>query len=404
MRYKKLILLGALGVAGFIPAFAQLPEIGTAESPKWYYIQVLGTDERAGLVFTLEDGGKVKGRAMSTSTDLDEVSKQLWRFEQDGSGRYTIVNKSSGGELALTYDEGEESSIAVAVAESDMTFAFNALGDYYQIKSDKIPEGGAAGEYWLHQGNSGYSFSVITVGTSWNTAKNSKFHFVAFVDPSIQFSDGETETWYNLTNCSASFEKWSVKEDKSEEADAKLVLEQSQGNDASAQWKAIKANVGEGVHFVNRATGNSLATESAVFGAFNLLQPTSELSVGNGWTPVYLGNLQYAFKATDVDGVMRYLGATASTATNSDEVDPEKLAGSVYSWKLQKVDETVTGIARIEGEGEGFRVEGRRVVADKGVDISVFTTAGVAVQADRQLEPGVYVVTAKGKSSKVLIP
>ena len=61
---------------------AQLPEVSTAENPKWYYIQVLGSDTRVGRVFTAE-GSKVYGREISASIDPDVTSKQLWRFEKE---------------------------------------------------------------------------------------------------------------------------------------------------------------------------------------------------------------------------------------------------------------------------------------------------------------------------------
>lgn len=46
MRKKRLILLVALGFTASMQLAAQLPEVSTADNPKWYYIQVLGSDTR----------------------------------------------------------------------------------------------------------------------------------------------------------------------------------------------------------------------------------------------------------------------------------------------------------------------------------------------------------------------
>lgn len=64
MRKKRLILLVALGFTASMQLAAQLPEVSTADNPKWYYIQVLGSDTRVGRVFTAE-GSKVYGPAKS---------------------------------------------------------------------------------------------------------------------------------------------------------------------------------------------------------------------------------------------------------------------------------------------------------------------------------------------------
>lgn len=76
MRRKKFLLVYALGMAGLLPATAQLPEVSTADAPKWYYIQVEGSDDgRAGRVFTLLDNSNVGGEKMYTSLDIDKLGR-----------------------------------------------------------------------------------------------------------------------------------------------------------------------------------------------------------------------------------------------------------------------------------------------------------------------------------------
>lgn len=194
MRKKRLILLVALGFTASMQLAAQLPEVSTAENPKWYYIQVLGSDTRVGRVFTAE-GSKVYGREISASIDPDVTSKQLWRFEKNANGSYVVVNKSTGLQLDLNYDASQETGHAALAKTASVTFKLNKIGDYYQFESSKSAPSTPAAELYLHQGNAGYDFLIITVDTTWGSGDNSKFSFKPFVDYSIEYSDDKTETY-----------------------------------------------------------------------------------------------------------------------------------------------------------------------------------------------------------------
>ena len=126
MRKKRLILLVALGFTASMQLAAQLPEVSTADNPKWYYIQVLGSDTRVGRVFTAE-GSKVYGREISASIDPDVTSKQLWRFEKNANGSYVIVNKSTGLQLDLDYDASQKTGHAALAKTASVTFTKSAI-------------------------------------------------------------------------------------------------------------------------------------------------------------------------------------------------------------------------------------------------------------------------------------
>lgn len=291
MRKKRLILLVALGFTASMQLAAQLPEVSTADNPKWYYIQVLGSDTRVGRVFTAE-GSKVYGREISASIDPDVTSKQLWRFEKNANGSYVIVNKSTGLQLDLDYDASQETGHAALAKTASVTFKLNKIGDYYQFESSKSAPSTPAAELYLHQGNAGYDFLIITVDTTWGSGDNSKFSFKPFVDYSIEYSDDKTETYYQLTNASKDFNGQVIKEqtsnEDSDDATASVVLEAADESDASTQWRAVETK--EGVQFVNRATQHQLQTLPEVFGAFNILRTGTIVAKGNAWTAIYLGN------------------------------------------------------------------------------------------------------------------
>lgn len=406
MRKKRLIFLVALGLTASMQLAAQLPEVSTADSPKWYYIQVLGSDTRVGRVFTAE-GTKVYGREISTSIDPAVTATQLWRFEKDANGSYVIVNKSTGLQLDLTYDSAEKTGCASLSETAGVTFKLNPNGEYYQFESSEAAPSTPAAEVYLHQGNSGYDFLVITVDTTWGNGDNSKFSFKPFVDYNIVYSDDKTETYYQLTNASKDFAGQVIKEqttdEESDDAEASVVLETADENDAAAQWRAVKTE--EGVQFVNRATQRQLQTLPEVFGAFNILRTGTLVAKGNAWTATYLGNGQYSFSATaSDDNVTRYLGANTDNTTAEKAPEDDDLAGSAFAWTLKKVETIATGIDAATAQSKpAVSVKDGVIRVSGNAPYAIHTLSGKQVKAGEKLMPGVYLVTTGGTTTKVLV-
>ena len=399
MRRKKFLFVYALGMAGFLPAMAQLPDVSTADAPKWYYIQVEGSDDgRAGRVFTLLDDSKVAGEKMYTSLVLDELGKQLWRFEKNKAGRYVIINKTSGKQLDAAHDNSVNSVRAVVSDVSAQTFTFTPLSGNYQIVLENAV---ADGENWFHQGNSGYQWAIITTGSYYGSSENSRFRFVEFEDPNISYSDDEYTTYYALTNASEAFTGRVIREKESDsDVPGAVTLEQTDDQDKYAQWKAVRTD--QGLRWVNRATGHALQTDPVPYGLFNVIQASTVVATGNSWIANYLGNGQYTFTATAGDDhITRYLGASPADADEAGQPDEEKLSGSSFAWKLRKIETEITGIDSAAAADEpAFRVVGRTIV---GRGLRIHTLGGVAVGAGKELTPGVYLVTASGRTVKVLV-
>lgn len=406
MRKKRLILLVALGFTASMQLAAQLPEVSTADNPKWYYIQVLGSDTRVGRVFTAE-GSKVYGREISASIDPDVTSKQLWRFEKNANGSYVVVNKSTGLQLDLDYDASQETGHAALAKTASVTFKLNKIGDYYQFESSKSAPSTPAAELYLHQGNAGYDFLIITVDTTWGSGDNSKFSFKPFVDYSIEYSDDKTETYYQLTNTSKDFNGQVIKEqtsnEDSDDAAASVVLEAADESDASTQWRAVETK--EGVQFVNRATQHQLQTLPEVFGAFNILRTGTIVAKGNAWTAIYLGNGQYCFSATATDdNVTRYLGANTDNTAPEKAPKDEDLVGSAFAWTLKKVETIATGVDDATSQDKPAVSVKNGVIRVSGkAPYTIHTLSGKQAKAGEKLMPGVYLVTIGGTTTKVLV-
>ncbi len=401
-RKRFFLSLIALGAA-IAPAVAQMPSMSTDEDPQWYYIKVKGTDTRVGLVFTLDGEKNVCGKAQIVSTDLNEVSSQLWRFEQVGEGRYMIYNMAGEGRaLDIVYDATEKTGRCVLASEPSVTFNLVADGDYFHIVASEAAAGTDASEVYLHQGNSGYHFAVITTGSYYGTGQNSSFTFVPFKDYSVAISDNETQTYYRLTNASTAYAGRSINLTQSEEG-AMLTLAEAADGTTDAQWRMEAHPSGTGWLMINRGAEEVL-DEPLPAGPLNLVAMGTLVADAPAWVPQYLGDGQYVLTSTGSDGITRYLGADAADATAPTLPDEDKLKNSTFAWLIEKTETIETGIAAT-GATTTPRgtVKGGTICVEGCTDYAIYNAAGIRVSAGAKLAPGLYIVRTPQAAVKVAV-
>lgn len=379
---------------------ARLPEVSTANNPKWYYIQLIGEEDRADRMYTLIDDKHVYGRYRINSTDDAELGKQLWRFEKSGS-RYVIINKLTGKRLSLEFDQEMNSGCAMLNSASTITFDLKRAGNYFQIIGSRAATGSPSGEIYLHQGNSGYDYAIITVGSYYGASINSMYRFVPFEEFRFTYSDDIETSWYNIVNCGEAYDGLAIKEEQNG-VSSQLVLVDAVEEDYAAQWKAVRPAQG-GVQWVNRQTGNAINTTSEPMGIFNLLQAKTLVADGDIWTATYLGDKQYSFSCIEDDRVERYMGANAENANAPEELDLKKILNSSHAWQLRLVETEPTAVNEVETDMPTVRVRNHRIYVDGCTDFKVYTASGVKMPADSRLQPGLYIVTVKDKSVKINI-
>lgn len=380
---------------------AKLPEVSTSADPQWYYIQIVGEEDRADRVYTLEGAKDIHGRYIINSEDDAELGRQLWRFEKNAAGRYIIYNKLTGKRLTLEYDSDQDSGCAKLSTTSSITFELKRAGNYFQVIGSQAAAGTNSGEVYLHQGNSGTDYCIITTGSYYGASINSMCRFVPFEDFRIAYSDDIEETWYTLANCGAAYSGLVIKEEQDGTAST-LVLAEAADGDYASQWKAVKPADG-GVQWVNRQTGNSISAVSRPANMFNILSTAIPSEAGNAWTATYLGSLQYAFSSIEDDQVERYMGANAEQAETPEVLDLKKILNSPHAWNLNRIESVPVSVGSVEGISPRVRVVNRRIFVDGCDDFSVYTVLGIRVPSDRQQQPGLYVVSFGNKSAKINI-
>ncbi|MDR0506207.1 MAG: RICIN domain-containing protein [Dysgonamonadaceae bacterium] len=397
MKSKLFIIIFMLIVAGFVKTAAQ--SSSTEENPKWYYIQVKGSGRTANLALTDVDG-QVLGYPLNTS-HVDSISRQLWRFEiMSNPQGYKIINKYSKKQLTVYYDEAAQLRRPVMTDNTStvwMTVSSSTSG-YKYLKLQNEPQEGTAGDIYLSQTFSGGNLCKL-VSEANRVSANEVFHFQLNDIPVV--SSDDATLWLNIRNVKAN--KY-LTDMVATSSGINFTLE-AQNNSQSQQWKIINKGNGSGtVEFVNRATGNIISTSTHLDKYF-YVDYALNTDESDGWkyTAVSASSNQYQiFTVSDKD-VYSYWNAT--TDGQAPDIYSSNVENSTYAWIFYWVEEVRGMGIDFISDSENIRVysQNRRIYVDNCNDYKIVSIYGTPVRKNIELPLGVYLVTVKGKTTKILV-
>ncbi|MCC8144984.1 MAG: hypothetical protein LIO93_00800 [Bacteroidales bacterium] len=374
----------------------------------WYYIQVKGQTDRANLVYT-QEGDLVFGRAVMD--DLNEVDRQLWRFQQTGES-YVLFNKATGKKLDMIYDTTLKINVAVLrdTASTNWVISQSPTANYFNIKAETALEGRTSYIY-SHQANNygGRNYAVMFEIAAYRYDNNSLYSFIPYESPLPVVSTSDNEVWYTIETKKTGFESKCITDVTDQSwMNIRFALNDITAGDYTQQWKIVDIN-GTDVQFVNRATGNIMQTE-AVYNRYYYTQPAPYSTDAKGWTISYIGQGQCEISGYTQEGVEVHMNA-ASDQQDADTYLPENNQYSGFAWAFNKVVETdalqvvssdftsldeISISVRIWVENRTIRVEGVE-------EFTVRNISGVEVNPAMELPVGVYLVSFNGKTTKILI-
>lgn len=397
MKHKELLLLLCIAILFPLKALAQLPEVSTAENPVWYFIQVVGADSnRENRVFVAKDG-YLYGEALNKSSNA-----QLFRFEKSGN-QYFIISKSTNQKLDVGMNGTEE---ALKLSASGIGFTLDPLaGVFFNITASSTPTGGDASKKWAHQANSNSSYKIILVSTTWSSGANSQFSFIPYEALNLEYSTTGNDVWYTIQSAKTGNNDMYMTDVQNGDGSRYLSLTSGENTD-SQYWKLVKK--GTLTQFVNKATGNVLQTKSDLvdpYFQYNFTQLTQDAAQSKGWSLTHIRGGQYAISGVEEDNITRYLSASNTGNNTPEELNlNDNLYFSSFAWKLTKADGDVS-IPVLNGEENTFYAypENRKIKVVGADEYSVRTIQGVLVDKDSTLPVGIYLVTANGKTVKVLV-
>jgi hypothetical protein len=386
-------------------AAGQLPQVSTASQPEWYYIQVQGGNDRANLVFTAE-GTSVFGRTMIVEAVSPDVDKQLWRFEQSGSN-YLIFNKAGEKKMGITYNASKAISVGNLSDNPTTQWQFVKNGDYYNIKATVTPSGGGASKVYAHQANNydSRNFVIMFEDSGYSSSADSKFRFVPYKDYSITLSTDEKPVWYFITSAKPEHLNKGITDIVDQaHPHIKFAIETIDVNNDRQQWKVVKKSntvTNERVQFINRATGHIIQTASVPSNSFNYIQYTDLADGSNGWNTNHTGGGQFEIYATENDGIVRYLNL-ASQSQQQPDLLGEDTRDTGFAWLFTIVGDN-TGLKAPTPDRPYIYVKDKRIVVTGSDDYVIRNTQGISVAQSVDLSAGVYLVTVREKTYKIIV-
>ncbi|MCC8145785.1 MAG: hypothetical protein LIO93_04950 [Bacteroidales bacterium] len=397
MKNKLLLLMWIVSAIFQQEVFAQLPEISTADNDAWYYIHVgVNGSCREDRVFV------AKGTTVFVETLNKASDAQLFRFEKQNNN-YFIINKSTSKRLYVGKVDNEE---CLTLSDAGTEFKLDPLADhYFNITATKTPTGDDATKKWAHQSNSGSSYKIILVNTSWSSGENSQFSFIPYEDMNLEYSDAKTNVWYTINSSEKGADPVKCMTDVSTSTNStiKIAVEEAQENNSYQLWKLVKK--GSLTNFVNKATGNIIQTQSNISEPnimYNYTQLTTDEADSKGWSLKHIRAGQYAIYGVEEDNITRYLTVTTE-GVEPGIYDPNNLIFSKLAWKFNKVS-TETSLPEIY-EKDDIRIysENKKIVVTGADNYTIRNIQGIVVNRNIELPVGIYLVTVEGKTTKVLV-
>lgn len=223
---------------------------------------------------------------------------------------------------------------------------------------------------------------------------------VAAGDNSLQYSDAETEYYYNII-CASDNKCMTTEAVASSTADLKTMkLVTFDTQNEYAQWKLVKRENGK-TDVINRATGDCILSRSYLQSGVNYTRMGKNDENNNGLTFTHLGDNQYSISGVEEDGVLRYLG----NVTVGEDADALSLTtNSNYAWKMVLAETVVTGINGVNQPSGSIKVVDGKIVTDGNLEYTVWNAEGVQMDKHSVLPTGIYVIRlADGRSVKISV-
>jgi hypothetical protein len=396
---KKIVIVCLLNIFFFPFLHAQGYEVSTAANPQWFFIRVNGAGATAGRVVA-ENNGAVSGEAIQTA-GLTAMAKQLWRIEQGtASNTYHIINKYSGKKLDIVYDANKAQRIAVATETPSTEWRIIGSSGNYFLRVTTQPAGGTSGAVNLMQTGSENDYSLRFI-TSTSGEANAQFRFLAFRSYPIASTPDEI-AWLRIQNVKTSLSGKCLTETAANSSNAPFLMANQAEGDFSQQWKIVlKAEPFETgrVDFINRATGRTIATHP-VYDAHYYLQATGEGNESEGWRLQALDNSNYAITSGPLEAEWFWNASTDNELPVNYSPSLEKEQG--FRWSFSLVEAVGTGIRQPETQsGVHIYVRDKTIQVESDSPYIVTNLSGLRMKNNHPLPTGVYLVTVKGKTTKV---
>lgn len=134
----------------------------------------------------------------------------------------------------------------------------------------------------------------------------------------------------------------------------------------------------------------------------NFTELTLNAPESEGWTLTHIREGQYTISGIEEDNNERYWNAS-SFDKEPDEYDAANLIFSGFAWKFEKVTPTEVGILSITEDNIRIYSQNRKIIVENTDNYTIMTVEGLIISKNSELSTGIYLVTANGKTTKILV-
>jgi hypothetical protein len=241
--------------------------------------------------------------------------------------------------------------------------------------------------------------------SAYNSSADSKFHFVLYENDSIALSTDENQVWYYIASARPEYVNKGITDIVDQaHPHIKFAIETIDVNNDRQQWKVVKKNditTDKRVHFINKATGHLIQTASVTSNWFNYTQYTRQTDGSNGWDTKFIGDGQFEIYAMENDGIVRYLNLASQSQQHPDLLE-ENTKDTGFAWLFTKVGDD-TALKTQTPDQPCIYVKDKRIYVMESDDYTIRNTQGISIDRSANLSVGVYLITVREKTYKIIV-
>ncbi len=220
------------------------------------------------------------------------------------------------------------------------------------------------------------------------------------------YADAQGEkTYYRIMSAKSSFAGKCIQDHSNVSGADDFLIEDWQEGNKRQEWELIPSeDNGATTYYIrNRNSRRYIGQGTELVDKFYYTQSTAALSTSPKWTITDIGDGIVTISTTDEYGVIRFLNA-ADLKKSPERIYSAKTAKKTGSaWRIIDAKADPTAISETTIKGDKVSVLNGHIIVAGTDDYEIRDLQGRNIDREKRLPKGIYIVTTKEKSYKVLI-
>ncbi len=215
----------------------------------------------------------------------------------------------------------------------------------------------------------------------------------------------EEKTYYRIMSAKSSFAGKCIQDNSNVSGAEDFLIEDWKDGNRRQEWELIPAEDGSTPTYYirNRNSRRFIGQGTELVDKFYYTQSTPALSTSPKWTITDIGDGIVTINTTDEYGVVRFLNA-ADLKKSPERIYTAKTAKkSGFAWRIVDAKTDPTAISETTIKGTKVSVLDGHIIVAGTDNYEIRDLQGRNIDRKKRLSKGIYIVTTKEKSYKVLI-